>query len=104
MAQEQQSAKVARESAENGQAESAEWFSRVGVPMVKIRASVSELIPTVQYGNVLIGPVSVERFVPDDENLPSAMQETLKLVEAATAEERLTTQVLLRANASAAGK
>lgn len=100
MAGEQQQAKVARESIEGAQVESAEWYSHGGVPMVKIRCSASELIPTVQYGNVLVGPVSVERFVPDDERLPTFISETQAMVERSVAEERESIQVLMRSNAS----
>jgi hypothetical protein len=102
MAQEQQQAKTARESTEKGQIESGEWFSHNGVPMVKYSCSASELIPTIQYGNVLIGPVSVQRFAPDDENLYAVIQKTQSVCEQAVAEERQTVQTLLRSNAATA--
>jgi hypothetical protein len=39
-----------------------------GKPMVKVTVGVSDKIPTVVYGNVVIGPIMLERYIEDDSN------------------------------------
>ena len=42
------------------------------MPCIKITCAAAELIPTVQYGNVMVGPVTVTRLsstFDDDEDL-----------------------------------
>lgn len=36
-----------------------------GRPMTMISASVSDKVPTVQYGNVVVGPVTIVRYIDD---------------------------------------
>lgn len=110
MAQETAQMKVVRESAETrGRVESGQWFFLDGVPMTKVTCSASELIPSQQWGNVVVGPIQVETFVGpsgevffDQEKLASAITIVQKLAEAACAEERETVHALLRANVAAA--
>lgn len=64
-----------------------------------ISCGASELIPTVQYGNCLVGPISVTRMVDDDDNLAAEIQKTQQLCEAAVAEERQTIHALTRGRA-----
>jgi hypothetical protein len=100
MAEETAQMKTARESAEKrGRVESSEWFSKDGIPLVRITCSASELIPTQAYANVTIGPVQVSRFVEDgdDEQLAEEVRRTQSLCEAAVAEERQTVHALIRA-------
>lgn len=86
--------KLARESAEK-RGEKIE--PEVGFAVIS--CSASELIPTRQYANVTIGPISVQRKVPDDESLAQEIQNTQSLCEAAVAEERATVHALTRATA-----
>lgn len=64
--------------------------------MAVITCGASELIPTVQYGNCLVGPITVSRMVPDDESLPAEIKRTQEMCEAAVAEERQTIHALSR--------
>lgn len=93
--------KVARESSEKRAiepVESSEWFAKDGVPMARITCAASELIPTRQYANVIVGPITVTRFVVDgdDDHLRVEINRTQSLCEEAVAEERKTLQGLLR--------
>lgn len=36
-----------------------------GLPMALVTNGAEELIPTVQYGNIRVGPVSVTKYVED---------------------------------------
>jgi hypothetical protein len=73
-------------------------------PMIKITCAAAELIPTVQYGNVTVGPVTVTRFVRDlgDENelepedLLKQINDVQTVCERAVAEERQSIQALMR--------
>lgn len=98
--------KAQLKDSERGKTESSEWFSRDGIPLVKITCAASELINTGNFSNVTVGPVSVARFVTDgdDEHLAAEVQRTQALCEAAVAEERETIQLLLRSNAAAASR
>lgn len=73
-----------------------------GTPLVEISCAAAELVPTVQYGNVTLGPIIVRRWVTDgtDEHLMEQIRETQKLCEAAVAEDRQTVQALLRQSES----
>lgn len=73
-----------------------------GRPLIKITCAAAELIPTVQYGNVTVGPVSGTRFVvdtDDTEELLSQFNWLQTVVERAVAEERKSIQMLMRARA-----
>lgn len=103
MAAETAQQKTARESAEKALTMA---FAKVswptdafGTPMVKITAGAAELVPTVQYGNATIGPVMVERFVPDADEavLKGEIKRTMDLVETAVAEDRQTLHEQIRA-------
>lgn len=69
-----------------------------GTPMIRITAAAAELVPTVQYGNATIGPVMIERYVPDgpDEEIKSALKATMALVEEAVSEDRQTLHEQIR--------
>lgn len=73
-----------------------------GNPMVKIQGSAAELVPTVQYGNVTVGPVVVTRFVPavNGEQIAAAIKETQEIVEQAISEDRKTVHDLMRSRAA----
>jgi hypothetical protein len=75
----------------------------MGTPLVRISAASAELVPTVQYGNATIGPVIVERFVPDgdEEAIKVEIKKLQKMVETAVAEDRQTLHEQIRAQASA---
>lgn len=72
-----------------------------GNPMVKIQCSAAELVPTVQFGNVTVGPASVTRFVSavSPEQISAALKETQEIVETAVAEDRKTVHDLMRSRA-----
>jgi hypothetical protein len=74
-----------------------------GVPMIKIQAAAAELVPTVQYGNVTVGPVMVTRFVPDGDadHVKAWIKHNQELVELAVAEDRKTVHDLMRSRAAA---
>lgn len=60
-----------------------------GKPMVKVRNGAEELIPTVQYGNIKIGPASVEKWVKDTpEDINQGLYECLVRCEAVLGENR----------------
>lgn len=69
-----------------------------GTPLVMISCSAAELIATRAYSNVTVGPVVVQRWVPDgtDEHLLDEIRRTQSLCETAVAEERQTIAALLR--------
>jgi hypothetical protein len=102
MAQESQQGKVARETAEEAaNVHRVSWpADGFGTPMIRISAHSQELIPTVQFGNALIG-VSVERFAPDgpDSVIKAEMKRTMALCEEAVAEDRQTLHEQIRARA-----
>lgn len=45
-----------------------------GVPMIEIVATVTDSIPTVQYGSAKIGPVSMRRYIDDLGDTPDGRQ------------------------------
>lgn len=70
--------------------------------MIKITSSAAELIPTVQYGNITVGPVAATRFVrdlDDDEHLKAEIRRVQAVVEEIVAEDRQTVAVLMRSRA-----
>lgn len=69
-----------------------------GKPLIKISSSAAELIPTVPYGNVNVGPVTVERYVEDlgTDELKKDIRATQELSEEAIAEDRQTVHALTR--------
>lgn len=69
-----------------------------GNPMVEISSSATELVPTIQYGNVTIGPVVVRRWVPDgdDDHLAEQIRRVSQLCETAVSEDRQTVHAMLR--------
>ena len=73
--------------------------------MVLISCAAAELIPTVQYGNVTVGPVSVKRWVPVDfkgftedelNSMKLAARQIQSICEEAVAEDRETVHALTR--------
>ena len=58
-----------------------------GKPLVKITASVQELIKTADYCNVQVGPFVVERYV-EDENLIDKIKALYEEVDTALQEKR----------------
>lgn len=70
-----------------------------GKPMIKVSCGAAELIPTVQYGNVTVGPVIVTCFVPDrddDADLLAQINRVQSVCERAVADERQTVAALMR--------
>jgi hypothetical protein len=69
-----------------------------GTPMVRISAAAAELVPTIQYGNATVGPVIVEKFVPDGppEQIKAEIKALQSMVETAVAEDRQTLHEQLR--------
>jgi hypothetical protein len=73
--------------------------------MMLVSCAAAELIPTIQYGNVTIGPVSVKRWVPigfkgftEDEivSIKLAVRGIQSICEEAVAEDRETVHALTR--------
>lgn len=73
-----------------------------GQPMVKIACAAAELVPTVQYGNVTVGPVQVTRFVPDGEpdHIKAWIRHVQELCEQAVSEDRQSVHDLMRSRAA----
>lgn len=69
-----------------------------GKPLAQVSCGAAELIPTVQYGNVSVGPIIVKRWVEDDgdDDLKKKVRATQELCEEAVAEDRKTVHVLTR--------
>lgn len=67
-------------------------------PLIKISCAAAELIPTVQYGNCTVGPVTVTRYVEDIgiDNLKNEIRVTQSLCEEAIAEDRQSVHALTR--------
>lgn len=66
---------------ERQQIESIHWpVDEDGQPMAQISFCASELIPTGDYANVVVGPVQVTKFVKD-ENLAEQMNALAEMVE-----------------------
>lgn len=61
-----------------------------GRPMAIVSASASNLVPTVQYGNVQVGPVTIMRAVVDDgdQSVVDAARQLLRDAEYAVGVER----------------
>lgn len=58
-------------------------------PMAKVGNGAKETIPTVQYGNITIGPAYVEKYVDDDhESITTGLQECLDAAEEILGSER----------------
>ena len=70
-----------------------------GNPMAQISFTASELIPTGQFANVVVGPVTVTKFVKD-EKLAKQINELAEMVEAdCIAEQRVLVLESLQAEA-----
>jgi hypothetical protein len=61
-----------------------------GSPMAIVTGTASDHLPTVQFGNVLVGPVSITRWVEDDgdESVIEAARSVQKMAEAVCGSER----------------
>lgn len=61
-----------------------------GNPMAIVCGAASDLIPTVQYGNILIGPVAIMRPVPNgtDDEVAASARAVQKITEHVVATER----------------
>jgi len=67
-------------------------LTSAGKPMVKIMMTASELVPTGQFANIMVGPAQITMYVdPDDpngisdahkENLAASMNDLAEVVEA----------------------
>lgn len=104
MAAEGPQSKLALEQAgKTGVVEEAWARDQNGLPMVKIQVGAAELVPTVQYGNVTVGPVMVTRFVPDGDadHIKAWIRHTQEICEQAVAEDRETVHALMRSRAAA---
>jgi hypothetical protein len=82
-----------------------EWPFFDGVPMVKISCAAAELIPSVQYGNVTVGPVQITFFASADgealfnkDGIKRAISLGQQTCEGAVAEDRLTVHALIRSS------
>lgn len=54
-----------------------------GLPMVQIQASASELIPTGEYANVVVGPVTVVKWIEDPgDDLADEVNDLCETIEA----------------------
>lgn len=58
-----------------------------GRPMAMVSMTASELIGLKNYSNVMVGPATVTRFVPDHE-VPDGLTKTAEEVEGVIAQER----------------
>jgi hypothetical protein len=105
MAAETPQLKLAREEGEKNLVEQDIPLDPNGRPFIRISCSAAELIPTVQYGNVTVGPTSVVVWVPfgfkgfNDEETNSikiAIRATQTLCEEAIAEDRQSVHALTR--------
>lgn len=69
-----------------------------GKPLTRITVAAAELIPTIQYGNCLVGPVAVMRYVEEnsDEELKKEIRAAQTLCEEAVAEDRQSVHALTR--------
>ncbi len=81
-----------------------------GRPMLKVSCCASELIPTVQYGNCSVGPLSVTCFIPEPvantdqewkEQVRSDVRRVQEVCEEAVAEERQSLHLLMRSRVQA---
>lgn len=102
MASETPALKQALSQAEATNVTDQEWPRVDGVPMVKISCAATELVPTVQYGNVTVGPVVVTRFIPDGDpdHIKAWIKHTQELTENAVSEDRETVHALMRSRAA----
>lgn len=64
----------------------------------KITTHAAELVPTIQYGNISIGPIGIVRYIEDtgDENLKSELRATQSICEEIVAEDRKSAHNLIR--------
>lgn len=75
-----------------------------GKPLIRISVSAAELIPTRQYANIVVGPITVVRYVDsatgttdeEDSFISQQIHKTQRLVEQAVAEERETVHNMIR--------
>jgi hypothetical protein len=70
-----------------------------GMPLTKISWSASEIVPTKQFGNVVVGPCRVDRYVEDngdDEQLLMKIKGVAEICEKAVSEDRKTLHYQLR--------
>lgn len=91
--------KAARENGEKNVVDQEILLGSNGLPLIKISCASAELIPTVQYGNVTVGPISVQRYVEDTRDIKDLKNEikiTQEVSEAAVAEDRQTVHALTR--------
>ena len=70
-----------------------------GKPLTKVSWSASEIVPTKQFGNVVVGPCRVDRYVEDDgdnDSLLLKVREVSEICEKAVSEDRKTLHYQLR--------
>lgn len=69
-----------------------------GKPLISVQCAAAELVPTIQFGNVVVGPVVVKRYVEDidDNYLKLKIKKNQELCEEAVAEDRKTVHDLIR--------
>jgi hypothetical protein len=79
-------AAVARKGDRRGVDMSGSWrVDADGVPLLQISFTASELIPTGDYANVTVGPVTVTKFIADpddDDTLAEELNNLAEVVEA----------------------
>src|SRR5271167_234668 len=72
-----------------------------GCPLTQIACAAAELVPTIQYGNVTVGPIVVKRYVEElgDDHLKEQIRIIQSICEEAVAEDRKSVQGLIRQSA-----
>jgi hypothetical protein len=106
MAEERQQAQVAANTAERDSLNIDNHIpvNSNGYPLIRISVSAAELIPTRQYANIVVGPITVVRYIDpqigitDEEKsfITKEIHETQKLCEQAVAEDRETVHNMIR--------
>lgn len=66
-----------------------------GSPMAMVSTSCSDLIPTVQFGNVMVGPVTITRFMRSDGTFADGL--TSEQVNEATRKQLANTEYIVGA-------
>ena len=73
---------VSRKGDRKGVDMSGSWpVASDGTPLLQISVTASELIPTGEYANVTVGPVTVTRFIQDPEDDDALAEELNNLAE-----------------------
>ena len=63
---------------------------------IEISSAAAELLPTRQFANCSIGPITIKKFIGDDNNIKDEIIKIQTLCEEIVAEDRDSIQRLLR--------